>query len=331
MDPEQNSNFVDHYLDVSFDLSRVLFITTANILDTVHTALRDRMEVIYLPGYSEEEKLKIAQQFLIPKQVKENGLENHPIVFKDQAICKIIREYTREAGLRNLEREIASICRKVAKEIAAGEQITKEVTPESAEKFLGPRKFFYQVTDEEDRIGVVTGLAWTETGGDIIFVEASRMKGEKELTLTGQLGDVMQESAIAALSYVRSNAKRIGIDENFYDNSEIHIHIPAGAIPKDGPSAGITICMALTSLLTGRYARREVALTGEITLTGTVLPVGGVKEKVLAAIRAGVTVIVLPLKNKEDFEEIDKEIRDKIRCVYIQKVDDAIGTVLIPK
>ncbi|WKZ18985.1 MAG: endopeptidase La [Candidatus Jettenia sp. CY-1] len=331
LDPEQNSNFVDHYLDVSFDLSRVLFITTANILDTVHTALRDRMEVIYLPGYSEEEKLKIAQQFLIPKQVKENGLENYPIVFKDQAICKIIREYTREAGLRNLEREIASICRKVAKEIAAGEQITKEVTPESAEKFLGPRKFFYQVTDEEDRIGVVTGLAWTETGGDIIFVEASRMKGEKELTLTGQLGDVMQESAIAALSYVRSNAKRIGIDENFYDNSEIHIHIPAGAIPKDGPSAGITICMALISLLTGRYARREVALTGEITLTGTVLPVGGVKEKVLAAIRAGVTVIVLPLKNKEDFEEIDKEIRDKIRCVYIQKVDDAIGTVLIPK
>lgn len=329
LDPEQNFSFVDHYLDVSFDLSNVLFITTANILDTVHTALKDRMEVIYLPGYSEDEKLKIAQQFLIPKQIRENGLEARPVMFQDPSICKIIREYTREAGLRNLEREIASICRKIAKEIVAGEQITSEVRPEIVEKFLGPRKFFYQVADEEDRIGVVTGLAWTETGGDIIFVETSRMKGEKELTLTGQLGDVMQESAIAALSYIRSNAKRLGIDENFYDTSEIHIHVPSGAIPKDGPSAGITMCMSLISLLTGRYARREVALTGEVTLTGNVLPIGGVKEKVLAAIRAGVKTIVLPLKNKEDFEEIDAEIRNKIQCVYIQKIDDAINTVLI--
>ncbi|GAN32825.1 MAG: endopeptidase La [Candidatus Brocadia sp. AMX2] len=331
LDPEQNVSFVDHYLDVSFDLSHVLFITTANILDTVHTALRDRMEVIYLPGYSEDEKLKIAHQFLIPKQIKENGLENHPVIFQDQSIYKIIREYTREAGLRNLEREIGSICRKIAKEIVAGKQVTKEIAPEIVEKFLGPRKYFYQVADEEDRVGVVTGLAWTETGGDIIFVEASRMKGEKELTLTGQLGDVMQESAIAALSYVRSNAKRLAIDENFYDTSEIHIHVPSGAIPKDGPSAGITMCMALISLLTGRHARREVALTGEVTLTGNVLPIGGVKEKVLAAIRAGVKTIVLPLKNKDDYEEIDKEIRDKIRCVYIQKIDDAIDTVLIQR
>jgi len=331
LDPEQNFSFVDHYLDVSFDLSNVLFITTANILDTVHTALKDRMEVIYLPGYSEDEKLKIAQQFLIPKQIRENGLEEHPVMFQDRSIYKIILEYTREAGLRNLEREIASICRKIAKEIVAGEQITKEIKPEGVEKFLGPRKFFYQVTDEEDRIGVATGLAWTETGGDIIFVEASRMKGEKELTLTGQLGDVMQESAIAALSYIRSNAKRLSIDENFYDTSEIHIHVPSGAIPKDGPSAGITMCMALVSLLTGRYARREVALTGEVTLTGNVLPIGGVKEKVLAAIRAGVKTIVLPLKNKDDFEEIDAEIRNKIQCVYIQKIDDAINTVLIQK
>src|SRR3990170_1666590 len=329
LDPEQNFSFVDHYLDVSFDLSNVLFITTANILDTVHTALKDRMEVIYLPGYSEDEKLKIAQQFLIPKQIRENGLEEHPVIFHDQSIYKVIREYTREAGLRNLEREIASICRKIAKEIVAGEQITREVRPEIVEKFLGPRKFFYQVTDEEDRIGVVTGLAWTETGGDIIFVEATRMKGEKELTLTGQLGDVMQESAIAALSYIRSNAKRLSIDENFYDTSEIHIHVPSGAIPKDGPSAGITMCMALISLLTGRYARREVALTGEVTLTGNVLPIGGVKEKVLAAIRAGVKTLVLPLKNKDDFEEIDAEIRNKIQCVYIQKIDDAVNTVLI--
>ena len=329
LDPEQNFSFVDHYLDVAFDLSNVLFITTANILDTVHTALKDRMEVIYLPGYSEDEKLKIAQQFLIPKQIRENGLEEHSVIFQDQSIYKVILEYTREAGLRNLEREIASICRKIAKEIVAGEQITSEVRPEIVEKFLGPRKFFYQVTDEEDHIGVVTGLAWTETGGDIIFVEASRMKGEKELTLTGQLGDVMQESAIASLSYIRSNAKRLGIDENFYDTSEIHIHVPSGAIPKDGPSAGITMCMSLISLLTGRYARREVALTGEVTLTGNVLPIGGVKEKVLAAIRAGVKTLVLPLKNKDDFEEIDAEIRNKIQCVYIQKTDDAINTVLI--
>ena len=320
LDPEQNFSFVDHYLDVSFDLSNVLFITTANILDTVHISLKDRMEVIYLPGYSEDEKLKIAQQFLIPKQIRENGLEGHPVIFQDQSIYKVIREYTREAGLRNLEREIASICRKIAKEIVAGEQITSEVRPEIVEKFLGRESSFYQVTDEEDHIGVVTGLAWTETGGDIIFVEASRMKGEKELTLTGQLGEVMQESAIAALSYIRSNAKRLGIDENFYDTSEIHIHVPSGAIPKDGPSAGITMCMALISLLTGRYARREVALTGEVTLTGNILPIGGVKEKVLAAIRAGVKTLVLPLKNKDDFEEINEEIRNKIQCVYIQKL-----------
>ncbi|MEB2309662.1 MAG: endopeptidase La [Candidatus Brocadiaceae bacterium] len=331
LDPEQNFSFVDHYIDVAFDLSHVLFITTANILDTVHTALRDRMEVLYLPGYSEDEKLRIAYQFLIPKQLRENGLEDQPVTFQNQSVYKIIREHTREAGLRNLEREIASICRKVAKEIVAGEQITNEIRPEIVEKFLGPRKFFYQVAEEEDRIGVAIGLAWTETGGDIIFVEASRMKGEKELTLTGQLGEVMQESAIAALSYVRSNAKRLGIDENFYNTSDIHIHVPSGAIPKDGPSAGIAMCMALISLLTERRAKREVALTGEITLTGNVLPVGGVKEKVLAAIRAGVKAIVLPAKNKDDYEEIDKEIRNKIQCSYIQKIDDAIDLVLIQK
>ncbi|MCF6150479.1 MAG: endopeptidase La [Candidatus Kuenenia sp.] len=331
LDPEQNFSFVDHYLDVSFDLSDVLFITTANILDTVHVALRDRMEVIYLSGYSENEKLKIAHQFLIPKQIKENGLENHPIEFQDTAITRIILEYTREAGLRNLEREIASICRKIAKEIVGKEQVTKIVTPEIIETFLGPRKFFYQVTEEEDKVGVVTGLAWTETGGDIIFIEASRMRGEKELTLTGLMGDVMQESAIASLSYIRSNAKKLAIDEKFYDTSEIHIHVPSGAIPKDGPSAGIAMCMAILSLLTGRPAKREVALTGEITLTGNVLPIGGLKEKVLAAIRAGVKTIVLPIKNKDDFGEIDKDIREKINCVYIEKIDDAINIVLSPK
>lgn len=331
LDPEQNFSFVDHYLDVAFDLSDVLFITTANILDTVHVALRDRMEVIYLSGYSEDEKLKIAHQFLIPKQMKENGLEKYPVDFQDAAITKIVLEYTREAGLRNLEREIASICRKIAKEIVGEAQVTKIILPETVEKFLGPRKFFYQVTEEEDKIGVVTGLAWTETGGDIIFIEVSRMRGEKQLTLTGLLGDIMQESAIASLSYIRSNAKRLGIDETFYDTSEIHIHVPSGAIPKDGPSAGITMCIALISLLTCRPAKREVALTGEITLTGNVLPIGGVKEKILAAIRAGVKTIVLPLKNKDDFEEIDKEIREKIQCVYIEKIDEAIDVVLSQK
>jgi len=331
LDPEQNFSFVDHYLDVSFDLSDVLFITTANILDPVHVALKDRMEVIHLSGYGEEEKLKIAQQFLIPKQIRENGLEAYPAVFSDEAIYKIILEYTREAGLRNLERNIASICRKIAKEVVADGNPTREVTLDIVEKFLGPRKYFYQVTEEEDRIGVVTGVAWTETGGDIIFIEASRMRGKNDLTLTGLLGDVMQESAIASLSYVRSNAKLLGIDENFYNDSEIHIHVPSAAIPKDGPSAGITMCMALISLLTGRSARREVALSGEITLTGNVLPVGGIKEKVLAAIRAGVKILVLPLKNKEDFEEIKNEIRDKIRCVYIQRIDEAIEMVLNKK
>ncbi len=329
LDPEQNFSFVDHYMDVAFDLSHVLFITTANILDTVHTALKDRMEVIYLAGYSEEEKLKISQKFLLPKQLRENGLENQNIAFQEEAIGKIIREYTREAGLRNLEREIASICRKIAREVVAGDQITTDVGTKNVEKFLGARKYFYQVTDEKDRIGVVTGLAWTETGGDIVFVEATRMKGEKELTLTGQLGDVMQESAIAALSYVRGNAKRFGIDEDFFGTSEIHIHVPSGAIPKDGPSAGITMCMALFSLLMDRCAKREVALTGEITLTGNVLPIGGIKEKVLAAIRGGVKTLVLPHKNKEDYEEIDKSIRDKIQCFYIEKIDDAIDIVLI--
>ncbi|MBI4007005.1 MAG: endopeptidase La, partial [Planctomycetes bacterium] len=289
LDPEQNFSFTDHYIDVPFDLSNVFFITTANILDPVHPALKDRMEVISLPGYSEEEKLKIAAQFLIPKQIKENGLEAQSIVFTDDAVRRIIREYTREAGLRNLERAIASICRKVAKEIVvrppqAG--ATTEIKPERIDELLGPRKFFYQVADEVDRIGVVTGLAWTEAGGDIIFVEASKMKGKSNLSLTGQLGNVMQESAKAALSYIRSNAARLGVEDGFFENMDIHLHVPSGAIPKDGPSAGIAMCMSLLSLLTGRLARREVALTGEITLSGRIIPVGGIKEKVLAAVRA---------------------------------------------
>ncbi len=331
LDPEQNFSFTDHYIDVPFDLSNVFFITTANILDPVHPALKDRMEVISLPGYSEDEKLKIAIQFLIPKQIKENGLETHTIVFTDDAIRRIIREYTREAGLRNLERAIASICRKVAKEIVAGGIATTEIKPERIEELLGPRKFFYQVADEVDRIGVVTGLAWTEAGGDIIFIEASRMKGKSNLSLTGQLGNVMQESAKAALSYIRSNATRLGVDDNFFESADIHLHVPSGAIPKDGPSAGIAMCMSLLSLLTGRLACREVALTGEITLSGRILPVGGIKEKVLAAIRAGVTSIILPKKNEEDFRDIKEDIRNKIKCIYIDAIDEAIELVLKPK
>ncbi|MGR3309363.1 MAG: endopeptidase La, partial [Candidatus Brocadiales bacterium] len=331
LDPEQNSSFTDHYIDVPFDLSNVFFITTANILDPVHPALKDRMEVISLPGYSEDEKLQIAVQFLIPKQIEENGLENYSVVFKDDAIRKVISEYTREAGLRNLERAIASICRKVAKEIVAGGVATAEIKTERIEELLGPRKFFYQVADEIDRIGVVTGLAWTEAGGDIIFIEASGMKGKGKLSLTGQLGNVMQESAKAALSYIRSNAIRLGVEDNFYETMDIHLHVPSGAIPKDGPSAGIAMCMALLSLVTGRFARREVALTGEITLSGRILPIGGIKEKVLAAVRAGVTTIITPKKNEEDFKEIKEDIRNKVKCIYIDMIDEATDLVLKPK
>ncbi|MEE8190598.1 MAG: endopeptidase La, partial [Candidatus Scalindua sediminis] len=316
LDPEQNFSFADHYFDVPFDLSNVLFITTANILDPVQPALKDRMEVISLSGYSEDEKLNIAHKFLIPKQVVENGLEDKSIEFVDESILKIVREHTREAGLRNLEREIASICRKLVKSFVSGNEITKVITAETIENLLGHRKFYYEVTEEKDQIGVVTGLAWTEAGGDIIFVEAAKMKGDKKLMLTGQLGDVMQESAKAALSYIRSNASSLNVNENFYDNLDIHLHVPSGATPKDGPSAGITMCTALLSLLTGRYAKRNVALTGEITLSGRVIEIGGVKEKVLAAIRAGVKTIVLPKRNEKDFQEIKKEIRDKIKCVF---------------
>jgi ATP-dependent Lon protease len=331
LDPEQNFSFADHYFDVPFDLSNVLFITTANILDPVQPALKDRMEVISLSGYSEDEKLNIAHKFLIPKQVVENGLEDKSIEFVDESILKIVREYTREAGLRNLEREIASICRKLVKTFVSGNEITKVITAETIENLLGHRKFYYEVTEEKDQIGVVTGLAWTEAGGDIIFVEAAKMKGDKKLMLTGQLGDVMQESAKAALSYIRSNASSLNVNENFYDNLDIHLHVPSGATPKDGPSAGITMCTALLSLLTGRYAKRNVALTGEITLSGRVIEIGGVKEKVLAAIRAGVKTIVLPKRNEKDFQEIKKEIRDKVKCVFIERVEEAVNVVLKDK
>jgi ATP-dependent Lon protease len=328
LDPEQNFSFSDHYIDVPFDLSKVMFITTANVLDTIPPALRDRMETLELPGYSEDQKMMIARQFLIPKQITEHGLTSDYIEFQDSALQTIITSYTREAGVRNLEREIAAICRGVAKDVARG--ITEKVVidAEILHKFLGPVKFFPEVAERTSEPGVATGLAWTPTGGDIIFVEATKMRGEKGLTLTGQLGDVMKESAQAALAYVRTKSKELGIEEDFFEKTDIHIHVPAGAIPKDGPSAGITMFVALTSLLTDTPVRNDVAMTGEITLRGLVLPVGGIKEKVLAGMRAGINTIILPKKNEKDLEEIPEHIRNQMNFKFIQRMDEAIELAL---
>ena len=328
LDPEQNFSFSDHYIDVNFDLSKVMFITTANVLDPVPPALRDRMEVLELPGYSEDQKMMIAKEFLISKQINEHGLSSEFIEFQDAALQVIISSYTREAGVRNLEREIAAICRGVAKDVARGVMEKVVIGSESLHKYLGPVKFFLEVAERTSNPGVATGLAWTPTGGDIIFVEATKMRGEKGLTLTGQLGDVMKESAQAALAYVRSKSKELGIEEDFFEKNDIHIHVPAGAIPKDGPSAGVTIFVALTSLLTNKPVRNDVAMTGEITLRGLVLPVGGIKEKVLAGMRAGIRTIILPKKNEKDLEEIPEHIRNQMNFKYIQRMDEAIELAL---
>jgi ATP-dependent Lon protease len=328
LDPEQNFSFSDHYIDVPFDLQKVMFITTANVLDTVPPALRDRMETLELPGYSEDQKMMIAKEFLIVKQINEHGLSSEYIEFQDAAIQTIISSYTREAGVRNLEREIATICRGVAKDVARGIKEKVVIVPENLHKFLGPVKFFPEVADRTSDPGVATGLAWTPTGGDIIFVEATKMRGEKGLTLTGQLGDVMKESAQAALAYVRSKSKELGIEEDFFGKNDIHIHVPAGAIPKDGPSAGITMFVALTSLLTNKPVRSDIAMTGEITLRGLVLPVGGIKEKVLAGMRAGIKTIILPKKNEKDLEEIPEHIRNQMNFKFIQRMDEAIELAL---
>ena len=329
LDPEQNFSFSDHYIDLPFDLSKVMFITTANVLDTIPPALRDRMETLELPGYSEDQKMMIAKEFLIPKQITEHGLTAEHIEFQDPALQATISSYTREAGVRNLEREVAAICRGVAKDVASGNNHEKViVNPDALHKFLGPVKFFPEVAERTSEPGVATGLAWTPTGGDIIFVEATKMRGEKGLNLTGQLGDVMKESAQAALAYVRSKSKELGIEEDFFSKHDIHIHVPAGAIPKDGPSAGITMFIALTSLLTNKPVRNDVALTGEITLRGLVLPVGGIKEKVLAGMRAGIKTIILPKKNEKDLEEIPEHIRNQMNFKFIQKMDEAIELAL---
>jgi ATP-dependent Lon protease len=331
LDPEQNYAFSDHYLDVAFDLSKVMFITTANILDPIPPPLRDRMEVLDLPGYTEEEKLKIAKEFLAPKQLEAHGLTDQHIKFEDGAIRRLMLEYTREAGVRNLEREIANICRAVAKRVAEGQGGLAVIRAEDVPAYLGPLKFFSEVAERTSEPGVATGLAWTPTGGDILFVEATRMKGRKAFSLTGQLGEVMKESAQAALSYVRARAKALKIPGDFFDHSDIHIHVPAGAIPKDGPSAGVTMFTALTSLLTGRPVRSDVAMTGEITLRGLVLPVGGIKEKVLAANRAGITTVILPKRNEKDLEEVPGEVKKRMKFHFVHRMDEVIGLALQKK
>jgi ATP-dependent Lon protease len=331
LDPEQNDSFTDHYLDVPFDLSRVMFITTANILEPIPAPLKDRMEVIRLAGYMDEEKLQIAFKYLIPKQFEDNGLAGYPFEFDPGTVLKLIREYTREAGVRTLERQLAAICRKVAREITQGEKPRIRVTEGEVEDLLGPRRYFTDAAGEEDRVGVATGLAWTENGGDIIFVEVSRMVGKKELNLTGNLGEVMRESARTALSYVRANHTLFGIEADFFELSDLHIHVPAGAIPKDGPSAGVTIATALISLLTGRPARRHVAMTGELTLSGRILPIGGIKEKVLAAHRAGVKTVLLPARNRENLREVDEAIREELQILLVESMEDIISVALLDR
>jgi ATP-dependent Lon protease len=328
LDPEQNFSFSDHYLEVSFDLSKVMFIATANILEPIPPALRDRMEVLELPGYTEEEKVNIAKKFLIPKQKAEHGLKEDQIKFQDDSLQAIITNYTREAGVRNLEREVANICRGVARQVVEGRAEPAMITAESLAEFLGPIKFFSEVAERVNNPGIAIGLAWTPVGGDIIFIEAAKMKGKGNLTLTGKLGEVMKESAQAALGFIRSNAKELGIDEDLFEKIDIHVHVPSGAIPKDGPSAGVTILSALTSLLTGVPVNKEIAMTGEITLRGTVLPVGGIKEKVLAALRAGISQIVLPEKNQKDLEDIPDHIREQITFHFVSTMTEVLKLAL---
>ncbi len=329
LDPEQNNSFRDHYLGVPFDLSRVMFITTANLLEPIQPAFRDRMEVINLPGYTEEEKLQIALRHLVPKQVKEHALDPKFLLFTEGAIRKIISLYTREAGVRNLEREIASICRKVARKVAEGKKRTYRITSQNIESYLGPPRIFKDQLMQKDQVGVATGLAWTETGGEILFVEVTKMKGKGNLSLTGSLGDVMKESAQAALSYARAHAEEFGIDPNLFTENDFHIHIPEGAIPKDGPSAGITIATALVSVCTNKKVRRDVAMTGEITLRGNVLPIGGVKEKVLAAQRAGVRRIILPAPNKKDLIDIPRKVKNEIEFIFVEEIKHVFAHALV--
>ncbi|MEK7281782.1 MAG: S16 family serine protease, partial [Chloroflexota bacterium] len=324
LDPEQNTSFVDHYLDVPFDLSKVMFITTANLADPILPALRDRMEVLELSGYIEEEKLHIATKFLLPRQIRENGLPPEKIQVTDEAVLTIIRDYTREAGVRNLERELGTVCRKIARKVATDAKETVVVTPDGLAEYLGQSHFHYEAAEGGEEVGVATGLAWTPDGGDILFVEAAEMPGKGALTLTGRLGDVMQESARAALTYARSRATSLGLAENFLSKRDIHIHVPAGAIPKDGPSAGITLAVTLISALTKKPVAKDVAMTGEITLRGKVLPVGGIKEKVLAAHRAGIKRGILPKENEQDLAEVPEQVRQEMTFILVDNIDQVL-------
>ncbi|MDR3709724.1 MAG: endopeptidase La [Capsulimonadaceae bacterium] len=332
LDPEQNFEFSDHYLEVPFDLSDVMFITTANLLDPIPPALRDRMEVISFSGYIEDEKAAIARQFLIPKQLKDHGLTAENLDIQESAIHRVIREHTREAGVRNLERELASVCRKVARKVAEGNVARLTVTEDDVQEYLGRKRFHYGIMEEQDQIGAATGLAYTEFGGDVISIEVSLLRGKDgRLTLTGQLGDVMKESAQAALSYVRSKARYLDLPDDFYERTEIHLHVPAGGVPKDGPSAGITIATALASALTGRAVHKDLAMTGEITLRGRVLPIGGLKEKVLAAHRAGIRTVLFPADNLKDVDEIPQNVRDDMELIQVAHMDDVLPLALLER
>jgi ATP-dependent Lon protease len=328
LDPEQNNSFSDHYLEVTYDLSEVIFIATANDLGPIPAALLDRMEVLELHGYTREEKKNIAQKYLVPKQLGEHGLTEHHVTITDEAVMEIVDHYTKEAGVRNLEREAANVIRGIAVKVASGESFRTEIRAEEVNEYLGPPKYFSEVAERTEEPGVATGLAWTPVGGDILFIEATRMPGKGQLVLTGQLGSVMKESAQAALSYVRAHAQQLGIPQDFLEKTDLHLHVPAGATPKDGPSAGVTILSAMVSLLTGRRVRHDTAMTGEITLRGTVLPVGGIKEKVLAAHRAGIKRVVMPERCEKDLVDIPDEIRKSMEVHLVKKVDEVLALVL---
>jgi ATP-dependent Lon protease len=329
LDPEQNSTFQDHYLDVDYDLSQVLFVATANVLHTIPAALQDRMEILRLQGYTEQEKLEIARQYLVKKQREQTGLSEKNIIFKDDAILEIIRYYTREAGVRNLERELGNVCRKVARKVVkSGAKHKEEISASNVVEYLGVPKYRDSEVHEKSEVGLVTGLAWTEAGGSILTTEVQVLDGKGKLTITGQLGDVMQESAQAALAYIRSKAHVLGLSREFYRNVDLHLHVPEGAIPKDGPSAGITMATALASALAKIPVRRDIAMTGEITLRGKVLPIGGLKEKLLAALRAGIFETILPRANEKDLSEIPDNIKNSMKLHFVDSMDEVLALAL---
>jgi len=328
LDPEQNNSFSDHYLELPFDLSKVMFVTTANYLGPIPPALLDRMEVIEFPGYIEEEKLAISEKYLIPRQLDENGIHDIGLKFETPSLQKIIREYTFEAGVRNLEREIGRSCRKIARTKAEGKKYALTVTPDLIEKFLGPPQFFQTQAEREDEVGVATGLAWTENGGELTFVEVAVLEGKGNVQVTGQVGDVMQESAQAGLTYIKSRAAALNISPEYFDRLDIHIHLPEGAIPKDGPSAGITMTTAVISAFTGRPIFKDVAMTGEITLRGRVLPIGGLREKVLAAHRAGIKTVIIPERNLKDLVDVPKQVQKDLKIIPVTHMDQVLEIAL---